>query len=59
MMRTAARRTPTALTASTPGPRNLALAADALGAKMVQFSTDDVFAKASHHPYNEFDAPAP
>ena len=40
-------------------PRNLALAADALGAKMVQFSTDDVFAKASHHPYNEFDAPAP
>ena len=39
-------------------PRNLALAADALGAKMVQFSTDDVFAKASHHPYNEFDAPA-
>lgn len=27
-------------------PRNLALAADALGAKMVQFSTDDVFAKA-------------
>ena len=38
---------------------NLALAADALGAKMVQFSTDDVFAKASHHPYNEFDAPAP
>ena len=36
-----------------------ALAADALGAKMVQFSTDDVFAKASHHPYNEFDAPAP
>lgn len=29
------------------------------GAKMVQFSTDDVFAKASHHPYNEFDAPAP
>lgn len=40
-------------------PRNLALAADALGAKMVQFSTDDVFAKASHNPYNEFDAPAP
>ena len=40
-------------------PRNLALAADVLGAKMVQFSTDDVFAKASHHPYNEFDAPAP
>ena len=40
-------------------PRNLALAADALRAKMVQFSTDDVFAKASHHPYNEFDAPAP
>lgn len=37
-------------------PRNLAFAADALGAKMVQFSTDDVFAKASHHPYNEFDA---
>lgn len=40
-------------------PRNLALAADALGAKLVQMSTDDVFAAASHHPYNEFDAPAP
>lgn len=40
-------------------PRNLALAADALGAKMVQMSTDDVFADASHHPYNEFDTPSP
>lgn len=39
--------------------RNLALAADALGAKMVQMSTDDVFAAASRRPYNEFDTPAP
>jgi len=39
--------------------RNLALAADALGAKLVHLSTDDVFAAASRRPYNEFDIPAP
>ena len=31
-------------------PRNLALAADAAGGKMVQFSTDDVFAKRATTP---------
>ena len=61
MMRTAARRTPTALTASTPWPPQPGpLPPHAPGGpRVVQFSTDDVFAKASHHPYNEFDAPAP
>ena len=39
--------------------RNLALAADDLGAKLLQMSTDDVFAEPSHHPYNEFDTPCP
>lgn len=41
------------------GARNLALAAQDLGAKMIQLSTDDVFGSESHCPYHEFDTPSP
>ena len=41
------------------GARNLSLAAGRVGAKMIQISTDDVFAGDSTVPYNEFDFPAP
>ncbi len=41
------------------GPRNLSIAATAVGAKMVQISTDYVFAGNGTKPYIEFDETAP
>lgn len=41
------------------GPRNLTIAATAVGAKMVQVSTDYVFAGDATKPYTEFDVPNP
>lgn len=41
------------------GPRNLSIAATKVGAKMVQISTDYVFAGDADKPYTEFDAPNP
>ncbi|MGN0983540.1 MAG: dTDP-4-dehydrorhamnose reductase, partial [Gemmiger sp.] len=41
------------------GARNLATQAQQIGAKLIHMSTDDVFAKLSDRPYNEFDAPCP
>ena len=41
------------------GPRNLAIAANKVGAKMVQISTDYVFPGNGTEPITEFDTPAP
>lgn len=41
------------------GPRNLSVAARSFRARMVQFSTDDVFDGKSQSPYDEFDPPSP
>ena len=41
------------------GPRNLSIAANEIGCKMVHISTDYVFAGDATKPYTEFDAPAP
>lgn len=41
------------------GPRNLSIAADEIGAKMIQISTDYVFAGNADSPYIEFDATCP
>lgn len=41
------------------GPRNLSIAAQRYGAKMVQVSTDYVFDGQGTRPLTEFDAPAP
>ena len=41
------------------GPRNLSIAANETGCKMVHISTDYVFAGDATKPYTEFDAPAP
>ena len=41
------------------GPRNLAIAAEKFGAKLVHVSTDYVLRGDGDRPYTEFDAPAP
>lgn len=41
------------------GARNLAVLARRVGARMVQLSTDDVFAQHTDQPYTEFDTPSP
>lgn len=41
------------------GPRNLSIAADKVGAKMIQISTDYVFPGNGTQPITEFDLPAP
>lgn len=41
------------------GIRNLALAANEIGAKIIHLSTDDVFSAPSSTPYNEFDMISP
>lgn len=41
------------------GPRNLAVEAQSIGAKLIQLSTDDVFDAEQDKPYNEFDTVHP
>ncbi len=41
------------------GPRNLSIAAEKFGCKIMQISTDYVFSGNASRPYTEFDAPAP
>lgn len=41
------------------GPRNLSVAARVVKARLVQLSTDDVFAGGGQTPYTEFDIPNP
>jgi len=48
-----------ALAVNAAGAANLAAACDQAGARLVQVSTDYVFAGTSARPYAEYDAPAP
>ncbi len=41
------------------GARNVALAANAVGATMIQVSSDDVYGRSQPEPVNEFDQPYP
>ncbi|NMF05454.1 dTDP-4-dehydrorhamnose reductase [Clostridium beijerinckii] len=41
------------------GPRNLAIACDSIGAKLVQVSTDYVFNENTHKPLKEYDLASP
>ena len=42
------------------GPRNLAMACDGIECKLIQLSTDDIFAQNEDgHPYNEFEQANP
>ncbi len=41
------------------GPRNLAIAAEKIGSKIIHVSTDYVFAGDGDHPYREYDVPNP
>lgn len=41
------------------GPRNLAVEAQSIEAKLIQLSTDDVFDAVQERPYNEFDSVHP
>lgn len=41
------------------GARNLSIAAESYGARMVQISTDYIFSGDAQRPYTEFDAPGP
>ncbi|MBR1572222.1 MAG: dTDP-4-dehydrorhamnose reductase [Lachnospiraceae bacterium] len=41
------------------GPRNLSIAANSVGAKIIHVSTDYVFAGNGTRPYTEFDEPSP
>ncbi len=49
----------TAFAVNAIGPRNLALACEAAGAKLLHVSTDYVFAGDANTPYTEYDTPAP
>lgn len=49
----------TALRANAIGPRNLAMAAERYGAKLVHVSTDYVFSGDGDRPYTESDLPSP
>ena len=44
---------------NTVGARNLAVQAQAIGAKLIHLSTDDVFSHHARQPYNEFEIPTP
>jgi dTDP-4-dehydrorhamnose reductase len=50
---------PLAFAINALGPRNLALAAQDIGAMLIQISTDYVFDGAKNGPYEEGDAPRP
>ena len=41
---------------NTVGARNLAVQAQAIGAKLIHLSTDDVFSHHARQPYNEFES---
>lgn len=41
------------------GPRNLSIAAESVGAKMIHVSTDYVFDGSADHPYREYDPVCP
>lgn len=48
-----------AFSANAIGPRNLAMACETVGARLVQISTDYVFCGDGETPYTEYDTPVP